>query len=173
MTLPRHLFASLACIVFLAACSGDDDIPPPCPAIAPLPDATNVTRFVGEGRDLTDIDFSAQISNVNFACDYDETAVDMDMQVVFEATRGPANESGQAQFGYFIAIGRSNAPEQVLAREEFPVAVEFEGNRRSLLFLDELVQRFPLAAGEDGSSYVVFIGLLISRDELNYNRANR
>ena len=168
-----HLLAVLALAVALAACSADEEIALPCPAIAPLPDTTEMTRFNGAGRDLTDVDFSAEISNVNFVCDYEETSIEMSMQVVFEANRGPANESGQAQFGYFVAISKSDTPEQVLTRQEFPVTLEFEGNRRRLLYLDELEQRFPLAPGEDGNSYVIYLGLMLTRAELDYNRANR
>ncbi len=168
-----HLLAVLAFAVALAACSSDEEIALPCPAIAPLPDTTEMTRFNGAGRDLTDVDFSAQISNVNFVCDYEETSIEMNMQVVFEASRGPANESGEAQFTYFVAISKSETPDKVLTRQEFPVTVEFEGNRRRLLFLDELEQRFPIAEGEDGNSYVIYLGLLLSRAELDYNRANR
>ena len=160
-------------LILLAACSGEDDIGPPCPTIAPVPTATTVTRFTGEGRDLTDVDFSAQISNVNFACEYDDNTVVMDLQIVFEASRGPANESGRSVFSYFIAIGKRARPRDLLAREEFTVAVEFQGNRRRQQFFDESIQRFPLAPGEDGGSYVVFVGLLVSRDELEFNRANR
>ncbi len=160
-------------LILLAACSGDDEIGPPCPTIAPVPTATTVTRFTGEGRDLTDVEFSAEISNVNFACEYDQSRVTMNMQVVFEATRGPANESGRAQFSYFVAIGKRARPRDLLAREEFTIAVAFQGNRRRQQFFDELEQRFPLAPGEDGGSYVVFIGLIVTRDELEYNRANR
>ena len=168
-----HLLAALALAVALTACSSDDEIVLPCPAIAPLPDTANMTRFNGDGRDLTDVDFSAKISNVNFVCDYEETAIEMNMQVVFEASRGPANESGEVQVAYFVAISKSDRPEQVLTRQEFPVTLEFEGNRRRLLYLDELEQRFPLASGEDGNSYVVYLGLMLSRAELAYNRANQ
>ena len=160
-------------LILLAACSGDDEIGPPCPTIAPVPTATTVTRFTGEGRDLTDVDFSAQISNVNFTCEYDDNTVVMDLQIVFEATRGPANESGRSQFSYFIAIGKRSRPRDLLAREEFAIGVAYQGNRRRQQFFDESIQRFPLAPGEDGGSYVVFVGLVVTRDELEYNRANR
>jgi hypothetical protein len=39
--------------------------------------------------------------------------------------------------------------------------------------VDEVVPRIPLKAGENGNNYVIYIGLTITPEELEYNRQNR
>ena len=48
-------------VLGLAACSSDDEVYRPCPRIVVVKDAQNQVRFVGPGRDLTDVAFEARI----------------------------------------------------------------------------------------------------------------
>ena len=159
----------------LLACSSDDPISAGlvCPDAVIVADAARLVKFQGTGRDLTDVLFEAEVDDVNIACTYDddENAIEAELQVLLLANRGPADQGRQAQFRYFVAIATSNRA--VLAREEFDLAIPFEGNRTRVAIAEQLEPRIPLAPGQTGGEYRVFVGLSLTPEELDYNRRNR
>jgi hypothetical protein len=175
----RLLPLLLVLVLPLAACDtvsgvfgGDDDGPDlRCPRILPVVDAQEMTRFSGQGRDLTDVAFRARLADVNAECEVDEEEIELALQVIVAASRGPANESGTASFDYFVAV--ATADERILARDAYSVAIPFEGNRTNVGLLEDVDVTIPLAEGETGREYRVYVGLSLTADELRWNRENR
>lgn len=167
---------ALAALIGLAACQQGPEAPAPeCPAIAIVQDASELTLFVpGPGRDLIDVTLEARVSEFGGFCDTDVDEdtrageVTIDMEVLFEATRGPASTSREATVSYFIAI--TDVEENILARETFNTDLVFEGNRNRIGFIEELSQTIPLRAGEIGEDFKVFIGFQLTEEQLEYNR---
>jgi hypothetical protein len=151
----------------LAACTSDE-APPPCPPVLRVPDAARLVRFEGPGRDLTDVRFEAVLKGVRLACEYDDGVMEGVLEVAFEAMRGPADRERQAPFAYFVAI--ATADKTVLAREEFKLAVPFEGNRTRVTVSEELTPRIPLKPGESAFDYRIYVGFSLTSEELRYNR---
>lgn len=170
LRLSRLAAGSFVLAVVLAACSAAGP-PPPCPTIVPVADAAQMVRFNGDGRDLTDVLFEARIENFSLTCDYGDGVVESQMKLQLLAVRGPANRDRVARFSYFVAIATRDR--KVAAREEFDLAVPFEGNRTRVLAAEELMPRIPLKPGEDGSNYLIYVGLSVTPEELQYNRENR
>ena len=164
------LVALAASASLLAACAGEEAAPPPCPALVVVKDADRLTRFQGAGRDLTDVLFETEIRNAAIGCKYDDGNVEAGLRVIFATTRGPADETREAKFDYFVAV--ADRDKNILAREEFDLASEFPGNRNEVLQIDEIEPTIPLAEGKTGSDYIVYVGLILSRDEVEYNRRN-
>ncbi len=131
-------------------------------------DADRLTRFEGSGRDLTDVVFETTIRNADVACAYEDNEIEAALRLLFATTRGPADTSRRAEFRYFVAV--ADREQNILAREEFDLAAEFPGNRTEILLIDEIDPTIPLAEGRNGADYVVYIGLVLSRDEVDYNR---
>ena len=156
--------------MLLAACA-TDDAPKPCPQVVVLADAATQVKFSGQGRDLTDVLFEAEVEPGRLVCEYDDAEVDVDLQVRVVASRGPANADRLANIRYFVAVARTS--QAVLARESFDIAIPFPGNRTRVSGLEEIGQIIPLTRGEDGSDYRIYIGLELTPEELRYNRANR
>ena len=78
----------------LAACSVFEPPPPPqpCPSFATVADARTLTRFVGTGHDLTDVDFAVAVGQIQGQCSYSTKGrVSMTLRIPFIAERGPAN----------------------------------------------------------------------------------
>src|SRR5690606_8384462 len=102
---------------------------PPCPPVLMLRDAGTLTRYApGRGRDITDIDFQAEIADFRGTCEYNKerTEVDIVLNVVFSVLRGPADTDRAAAFEYFVAIPHFHpAPE---GKRTLPVSVRFTGN---------------------------------------------
>lgn len=172
--LPRH--ALLALPLALAACGGSDgpEIVKSCPGLVGLPEAMEQTRFVGGGRDLTDVAFTARLEDVRYGCIYrdDDSVVETELLVQLFASRGPANQDGQARVGYFIALGEQQpeGPPEIVLREGYQATAQFQGNNTSVLVSDEITLNIPLAADRRGGDYTIFVGLVLSEDEVEYNR---
>lgn len=157
-------------MLLLAACAGKEP-PGPCPTVVAVPDARQLVRFAGEDRDLTDVLFEARLEDAVLICDYEEDVIEAQMRVRFLAVRGPAERDRLARFSYFVAI--ATREQEIAAREEFELAVPFEGNRTRVLATEELTPRIPLGAGQGGQDYVIYVGLALSPEEFRYNRENR
>lgn len=171
----------------LGACSAyeyvtdkiSDPIVLSCPDYLVVADAANLIRFRdGPGRDLIDVDFETEIIRVQLACTSDidrKTRVgnlDVDVTVTFSVQRGPANRSRKGRFDYFISVvGRDK---KILYREAFAINVGFPGNKTRLLLRSEPVTlEIPITPKRASRSYSVFAGLILSRDELEFNRQRR
>ena len=163
---------SLVLLLTLASCgSGDQGPLPPCPAAFPVAEARVLTRFAGQGRDLTDVLFEAQVEDVALICGYLDDVIEADLRIRIMAVDGPANQSGVIRFAYFVAI--ATLDRKIVAREEFNLEVPFEGNRTRIVAIEEVSPRIPLQAGQNGDDYVIYIGLALTPDELRYNQENR
>ncbi len=158
--------------VTLAACGGGDRGPRlPCPRLFTLGDAGRQIKFVGQGRDLTDVEFEAAIDNPVMACRYKDGAVESLVTLNIAAARGPADDDRRVRVTYVVII--SARDRQGLWREEFDVDFEFEGNQTRMVVLEEVEPRIPLAEGETGADYEIYLGLRLTPEELRYNRENR
>jgi hypothetical protein len=182
----RRIAAALAVSGILAlglpACGSADNPgpPPPCPRIVTVGDAGHLTRFQGPGRDVKDVQFEAQVGAISSQCVYivepdsNKTRIETTMQVQTIASRGPAMAGKSAQFQYFIGIAKlgATAPTPILARQAFDVDIELEGNDTRAQSVDELTETIPLQSGENGDNYVIYVGLVLTPEELKFNRAD-
>jgi len=173
----RTGWAALALFVLAACEQGPQASAPPCPNIVVVQDASELTQFLsGPGRDLTDVTLEAQIADFRGFCDTDleddrSGTVDVDLQLVMVATRGPAAATRDATIRYFVAI--ADTEENILAREEFETSITFEGNRNRVGFAEELTQEIPLQAGQLGDAFNVFVGFVLTDADLTYNLNKR
>jgi len=162
---------ALALVAALGACSTDEGPPPPCPPVALVTGAESLVRFDQGGQDLTDVLFEAAVMDTALRCEYVGDVIEADMRISIEAARGPADAGRLAKFSYFVAI--ATLDRQILAREEFAMEVPFPGNQTRIAAVEEVSQRIPLRAGENGDDYVIYVGLALTPRELRYNLQNR
>lgn len=156
--------------VALAACSGDEVVLP-CPQLQMLKDTDRLVKFVGDGRDLTDVEYEAALRAPFMSCDYDDDVIEALVIVNLVALRGPADEDRVAEIAYFVAV--TNANNRDVIREEFTVQIPFEGNQTQIAVTEEVAPRIPLQAEESAADYRIYVGLRLTPDELQYNQENR
>lgn len=166
----RGLLAAVASAMVLTACAGDEGVPL-CPQLQLLKDTDRMVKFVGDGRDLTDVEYEAALRAPLLSCEYDGDTLDSVVTVNLVALRGPADDDRVARIAYFVAIADQN--KQVVAREEFDVEIPFEGNQTQMIATEEVEQHIPLRPEESGADYRILVGLRLTPDELRYNQENR
>lgn len=171
--------ALLAAALGVGACSSDTAAPPPCPEILIPVDGAKLTRFKpGGGRNVVDVVHEEKIVGFAHMCEYntDETGAGEITVLVapdIESSRGPANESGQADFEYFLAI--ADQDKRILAKQRFPVTIPFSQSIPKVRWQnqDPNILHIPLKAGQNGTEFTVFVGLQLNREELEYDRGVR
>ena len=146
----------------------------PCPVALVVQPASEVTQFLpGPGRDLTDVVLEAKLAGVDGFCEFDleedgSGEVAVDMQVVFEAARGPANDTRSGRFTYFVAL--VDKDEQVLRKPLFDADLEFPPNASRIRFADNITVDFQLQPGEPAVDYNILVGFQLTGEEVQYNR---
>ena len=142
-----------------------------CPEVTKVGDAVKLTRFVPGGHDLTDVAFEAAVGKIGGNCSAgDNGSLDVSLTVEFIASRGPADKTRKALFTYFVAI--VDSAENILAREQFDTGVAFPGNQTRNAATEELEENIPLGKGQQGNQFRVFIGFVLTPEEVAYNRAH-
>ncbi|NNG03805.1 MAG: hypothetical protein HKM95_06840 [Inquilinus sp.] len=169
---PGRWLAALS-VVVLAACSGNDeaDVAERCPRVAIVADAAEAMQFrPGPGRDLTDMTSRAQILTLTGQCAYDDGDVTIAVRMPIVVERGPAFAGGETTYTYFVAVADRDL--NVLARESYPVSLEFAGGAGFAAAVEDLEQVIPIAGPADALRYQVLIGFALDRRQLLSNRGN-
>lgn len=172
-TLPRlcqRLLPLAAVTAALGGCGGGDQGAPPCPAVAILGDAADLTRYRGTGQDLTDMVLSGRITGLSGSCTRAGKGgqVLTTVRVALDLTRGPAARGRTATASYFVALTRG---ETIFAKQVFPVRAEFAPNAEGArLTGDEVQVAVPNRRGEGASSYRILVGFELTPQELAINR---
>lgn len=159
--------------LILAACADDDPLAAAneatgCPQVQIVGDASEVTQFQGEGRDLTDVAMRGVILGFDGGCEYDDGGVTVDLLLDIAAARGPAGTGDVARFDYFVAI--TDPTGDFLAKEIFTTEIALQGAAARGGVREELEQQIPLDTPAAGDEYNVLVGFQLTPDQLDYNR---
>jgi hypothetical protein len=186
---PIHIFklAVFGCLVLmLTGCESTADLNPwankhpvpACPRIQLLKDTDTITTYrAGQGRDITDIRFEADLKGFAGECEYVGkdgvySAVNVTLKVAFDITRGPAEKGRTIEVTYFVAIPEFY-PEPA-GRQNFTAKVNFPENRNSIRFIDEEVEiSIPLSVERKGPRSKIYIGFQLTPDQIEFNRQKR
>jgi hypothetical protein len=185
MTFPRlriHTSLTAAVIGAMAliagSCNSTPEAPLVCPEVALVSDAVTITRFSpGRGQDLTDVDYTAELTDFDLQCAYsgsrdpDQRVVVVALAPVITVIRGPANVDRTATMDYIVSV--TDQQRNILSAQRFPVSVRFAGNRNRTTVTDNdppVTVAIPLAPGASADSYQIFVAFHLSPEELDYNR---
>jgi hypothetical protein len=166
---PLRIAGALGLALSLWAC-GSSPRDPPCPKIFLAQETSTLTKFRPGGRDITDVQFEAELLGYSGGCKYDRNKLTIELNVDMAVTRGPAG-GREAQFHYFVAVPKLYPDPR--GKQDFDVAFQFPQNARRGQFRDEIVLEFPLANPSEGPSNEIYIGLQLTEAELEYNRKRR
>jgi hypothetical protein len=164
------LAAVLVCGGALGACSSfSKPEGPPCPRVAVVPELERTTIYRdGPARDLTDVRYSAEITDARGSCSYNRTSVGVDMTIDIVGERGPAADGDGTDVQYFVAI--TDPQRNILAKEVFPTRIQFRSNQQRAGIREEVEERIPLPEGAIGADYGIVLGFQLSPEEAARNR---
>lgn len=168
--LASRLILAFLPVALLGACAQPPDQVIRCPQILIPLDTERLTRFAeGNGRDITDIVVQAEVKFLSGECEVDEDEIVMEFPIAVRGSRGPAERDGQEQVDVFMHVFTADRQTRLSSRD-IPMSLEFTGNRTSMVAADRLTVRIPKQPDQDSRDFLVFLGLKLSREELNYNR---
>lgn len=169
--MPASRSLLLAPLLALAACGETtDSFAPPCPGAAIVRDAADLSRFRGNGRDLTDAVLEGRITGLGGSCKADGAdTVLTTVSVGMELVRGPAAPGRTATLAYFVAVAEGD---RILDKQVFNLRAEFPPNTDRLrLTGDDVELRLPVSRTKAASAYRIQVGFQLTPAELEVNRS--
>lgn len=179
LTLSAILFTVIA-VQGLSGCAAFRKRPPEpikpevkvtCPKAKVLSDARALVKFQpGPGRDLTDIEYQAQVSGLEQRCKTKKKgdAARVALSLRFSASLGPAARSDRLTVPYFVAVTQG---ERILSKESFTTDLRFEKNARHADAAEE-IKRLDLPATAEPEPLEILVGIQLTPEEVAYNRAH-
>lgn len=149
---------------------GADGGPARCPSVLIVEDAAELTLFSpGGGRDLTDVVAVAGFGPFEGQCDYFDDRVDVRLELLVVAERGPALSGDRVVVEYFVSI--LDPQDRIMAKREFPVDLRFASASLSQAASREvLVQSIPLADLATAGDHEILVGFQLDPAQLDFNR---
>jgi hypothetical protein len=143
----------------------------PCPFVGIVADAADLTRFRGEGADLSRMVLDARIAGFDLRCEWvgRREALLVTVTPRFAAERGPAAPASRSlELPWILAITNADQSE-ILARQQFVVRGAFPVNSpRLAISAPPVPVRLP---GRDGAeARQMLLAFALSPDELALNR---
>jgi hypothetical protein len=155
----------------LGGCTVDpEEKAPQCPAAKLLPDASSLTRYNGNGTDLTNLVLSAKLVDVQGACIglLGHAALSAHAHPEMLLTRGPAATGRDADVPYVVAVTRNN---MLLDRKEKVQHVTFPDNVDTVRVTPEDTYfNLPTKRGLGGEKYTIYFLLNLTPAELAANQ---
>ncbi len=125
----------------------------------------------GTGQDLTDVVARGRIADFGGECLYGDDRVDVVLNVVMVAERGPASTEEEVPFRYFVAVVSPGG--EILAREIFEAPARFQQGADRGVWSEALSQTIPLPDGAlNGPQYEILLGFQLTPEQLRYNQEN-
>jgi hypothetical protein len=141
-----------------------------CPPVGIVAYTGELTRFVGNSRDASAVDFRATLGKLNVTCrdSADKQGLFADITFEISATKGPASTSNSVEIPFFVNVSRGS--DAVLEKNMYSSRHTFDGDKWSA-YRESVTAYVPLGPEGQILNYEVLIGLQISKAELQYNIA--
>lgn len=182
--------AAAACLLSLAACSGDHHpefkvakstapvaaAPPAlisfCPQVAVLQQAQTMTLFLPGRSDVASQISTAQITGISGACvphKKDKTQIlEVKFTNNFLADNGPANNSRPITLPWFVAITKGN---HIIEKKQYQITLKFDGNMSTAAATSKPV-KIDLPAVPASADLQILTGFQMTPGQLAYAAAH-
>lgn len=140
-----------------------------CPALAVLGDAGTVTRFIGGGRDMQDVAYTATISSAVQNCTEHSDGINTIVEFDIVATRGAALTNREVTLQYFVAVMKDNS--QLVSKKVFDVTLNFNASTGTAASHQVIKSLIPTLEQSKRYDYETLLGFQITNDEAAYNIA--
>ena len=171
--------ATFSILIGLGACQSTQDAlaigeagernPGPCPRAFAIYDASRVVNFEGS-ESFANVSYTAEVSKVKSLCRYfSDRPIIADLEIAFDAGRGPAAQSDTHTYNMFVAVTRKNIA--VIEKLEFPVTVKFPAgaDRVSVREHIDRIEIPRVAAGTSGENFEIIVGYVLTPEQRAFN----
>jgi hypothetical protein len=139
---------------------------PACPVPGLVRPLVELTRYRGASHDVRDLVVRARIADIAGKCEPgdDKNSIVTTIQVVVDATRGPAMEGNRIGLPVFVAVTDSGT---ILDETRFFLPVEFLNNVDSVRTgSKEVRMEIPVTPQKSGAAYNLIAGFQLTPDEV-------
>ncbi len=163
-----------AALLPLAGCGpARNEFAPACPVAQLVPALADLTRFSGNGRDITDLVVQARITAVQGQCMAGKTndTLAANVAISIGVQRGPAMQGRDVDVPVFVAVTQAG---EVLDKQMLPVTINFPPNVDRVTLTSKPIElALPVGSGVSGASYRIIAGFQLTPDEIDMNRRVR
>jgi hypothetical protein len=144
-----------------------------CPSAVVVSDARHLYDFAAGGGSAADVRVAVRITIPAARCKIEGGRALVDLDVPIDAARGPGLRKGrlEVEFPYFVAV--ADRFDNILAKEVFTASVRIGGDQERTSTVEAIQQVIPLADGQDGSHFVIYVGFQLTPEQVEFNRRNR
>jgi hypothetical protein len=175
MTLRPSVARTLALILPVAALfavAGCSNKPiPPCPNVRVDSVTGALTKFKdGPGRDVTDVEYEAEITGYNGQCTHHEDEVDVTLDVDLAIIGGPAAKDGKVTLYYFVAVPQFFP--QPVGKRIMEISVNVPATNTSTRHRESGVRvTIPLKKDQPAAAFDIYVGFQLDNAQLEHNRS--
>jgi hypothetical protein len=147
-----------------------------CPTVGILADTEQLTAFNGQGRDLPDVRYRADINDARTTCDYGRSGGQRyaysRVRLDFSAQLGSAARPDPVDIPYFVAVVERGT-DAILIKETYTIHAPFDAARRAVTMEDSIDRiAIPVETVADGGLYEIIVGFELTPSQLEYNRSD-
>ncbi|NKB44033.1 MAG: hypothetical protein GKS03_07100 [Alphaproteobacteria bacterium] len=170
---PKQIISLLVASVGAAVLSGCALEPvPPCPEIRIDSNTASLTTFQqGSGRDVSDIEYQAEIVSFEGTCKFDDDGVEAVMDIDMIVSGGPAVKPRTVDLYYFVAIPRffpDPVGKKIFTRKH---RIRSGGARQERITESSVRIFLPLEDRLTAAGYDIYLGFQLTDEQLRYNRS--
>lgn len=169
--------ALFAAVASTAGCAGSREAqeanPAPCPNIIVLQDAGRFIEFAGD-EEINNVAYTGEILDATTRCRYfGDEPIDAEVEIELAFGKGPKAVEDDKVFKYFVAVTRTNL--EVIAKQEFAVAVEFD-ERRTVVLKQEEIDKIVIPRVNEttaGTNFEIIVGFSVTPQQAIFNRSGK
>lgn len=147
--------------------------PAPCPNIVALQDAARQIVFVGD-ETIENVAWTAEVADVSLACRYfADKPIDASIEIALAFGKGPKAEGRAHEFGYWVAVTRSNM--EVIEKREFVAPVKFDDDE-TIVVIKQSIDKIVIPRKSEktsGTNFEIVVGLAVTPQQAIYNRSGK
>lgn len=149
---------------------------PLCPRVGLMDQAHRTIYYRSSGgHDLTDVTHEVVIENFTYECEYDfngdENNVEIFLNILLSARRGPAATGNVVNIPYFVAI--TDSEKNILSKDIFTSPIRFSDNEIRSKVVEELAIVIPFDSQQDIYKFKTFLGLQLTSEQFEDYKFDR
>ena len=157
-------------LMLLSACGSNDlESSPSCPQARFLEGADRTTVYrPSAAAQPGQVEYLAVLTGLSTTCAFRDEGVDVGLDFKLIAERGPGHQGEPIVVTYFVAT--MAPPDQLLSKQAFDSAIEFEDDSRRAGVQESLTLRLPDVTEAAAAGYTLYLGLQFDPEDFQRRR---